>query len=76
MSDLEIRVAKLEIQREVESKDCAEFQCEIAAALKELKVELHDLKLQREKQMSFLGGIAAVVSVIAGFTGFIINKYF
>lgn len=76
MSDLEIRVAKLEVQREMEAKDCADFQCEIVTSLKELKSELHDLKVQREKQMSFIGGMAAVVSVIAGVGGFVINKYF
>ena len=76
MPDLECRVAKLEAHLENNLQDCEDFHEGVRATLRDLTTAINDLKLQREKQISFLGGIAAVVSVIATVAGFVINKYF
>ena len=76
MADLDCRVAKLEAILELNTKECSTFQAEISQSLKELNATVHDIQIQREKQLSFFGGVSAVVGGVAAIAAFFINKYF
>jgi hypothetical protein len=76
LEEITNRMLKLEIAFAAEIEDTKEFRTGVSATLKEFSAALQDLKVQREKQMSFIGGISAVISIFAGAGAFIVNKYF
>ena len=76
LKELTDRMLTLELNFKAELEDTREFREGVKETLKEFSNGLHELKVQREKQMSFIGGVSAVISVIAGIGAFIINKYF
>lgn len=76
MPDLSCRVAKLEENLKNVSEDGKEFRESVTVSLKEIVETLQEMKLERSKQIGYIGGISTAVGGIAAVATFIINKYF
>ena len=76
MPDLSCRVAKLEENLKNVSEDSKEFRESVTVSLKEIVETLQEMKLERSKQIGYIGGISTAVGGIAAVATFIINKYF
>lgn len=76
MPDLPCRVAKLEEKLTAESNDSREFREEVRSSLREIAETVHNLQLQREKQVGFIAGVAAVIGGVVTVIGYFFNKFY
>ena len=76
MPDLPCRVAQLEANLKNETIDNKEFREEVKGSLKEISQTLQDMKLERAKQISYIGGVSTVVGLLATVVTLVVKKYF
>lgn len=76
MSDLPCRVAKLEAKLQNETNSSENFRTEVKRSLESIESSIHEMQLQREKQVGFIAGVSAVIGVMVTAAGYLFNRFY
>jgi hypothetical protein len=75
-TDHESRITTLEVQIDSLVNRSEEDRANVQDSLKEIKNTLVSMKIDREKQASFIGGALFVITAVVTFAGYMLKRFY